>query len=611
MAYQHLQQTLANLPTSPGVYLMKDASGVVLYVGKAQSLRSRVRSYFQDSTDPHSPMIAAMLPRVREIEVMHTSSEVDALVLENNLVKQFQPKYNIKLKDDKRYPYIRVSTKEAFPRISVTRSAEKDGNKYWGPFVHAKATRDTIKQLIRLFPIRTCHLDLQESGNRHRVCLDFHIGRCPGPCADHISVEEYGDIVDGVRMFLNGKTDALVDDLNRKMQTASADLNFERAARLRDRIEAIEKATDAQQIDSSSGESYDAIGCSVRGSVACAQVLMVRGGKLVEREHFFLNDVEGEPARSVLSAFVPQYYAEASYVPATVVLPVEIDMEETVRDWLQTKRGGKVALHVARRGRKYEMIELATRNAATTLQQREANVVGSVDDHPALKELMTMLNLDRLPRRIECYDISNFGGDIIVGSMVVFEDGKPARGEYRRFRVRDIEGPDDYAAMRQVIHRRFTRGISEGAEMPNLIIIDGGKGQLNAASDALQEIDYLQQPRVGLAKRFEHLFVPGVSDPLILRKDHPTLHMIQHIRNEAHRFAVTYLRTIRDKRMTHSVLDEIPQIGSKRKQALLLHFGDVDAVRQASLDDLMSVKTITRPVAQRIYKHLHSRQADA
>lgn len=608
MAYEHLKSTLANMPPSPGVYLMKDRAGTVLYVGKAKSLRSRVRSYFQASNTPHATTIGALLPHVQEIEVLHASSAVDALILENNLIKQYQPRYNIKLKDDKRYPYIRISMDDPYPAISVTRNVEQDGSKYFGPYVHAGATRETLKQLTRLFPIRTCALQLKEAGNTHRVCLDYHIGRCPGPCADLVSLEDYSDIVDDVMLFLGGKTKALVDELKARMARAAEELDYERAAVLRDRIDAVERGTHQQRMDSVSDEDYDAVGCAVVGGMACAQVLMIRGGKLVEREHFFLTEVDAADVGAVLSAFVPQYYAEASFVPPTVVLESAPDMHETIEAWLSEKREGRVTLYVPTRGRKHDMAELASRNSETILKQREVNVVGNAGENPALRELMGICNLDRMPARIEAYDISNFGADIIVGSMVVFEDGVPARSEYRRFRVRDIQGPDDYAAMKQVITRRFSRGIAEGAVMPNLIIIDGGKGQLGAASDALIDVDYVQQPRFGLAKRYEHIFLPDGSDAIILSKQNPTLHLVQHIRNEAHRFAVNYLRRLRDKRMTQSVLDEIPHVGDRRKQALLQHFGDIDGVRQASLDELLAVRNITRPVAQRIFKHLHDRQ---
>lgn len=608
MAFEHLQGTLANLPSSPGVYLMKNASGTVLYCGKAKSLRSRVRSYFQASSTPHASTIGAMLPHVAEIEILHATTAVDALILENNLIKQYQPRYNIKLKDDKRYPYIRITMDDPYPAISVTRNVEQDGSRYFGPYVHAMATRETLKQLTRLFPIRTCNLQLKETGNTHRVCLDYHIGRCPAPCADFVSLEDYSDIVDDVILFLGGKTKALVDELKGRMAKAAENLDYERAAVLRDRIESVEKGTQKQGMDSASDEDYDAIGCAVVGTMACAQVLMIRGGKLVEREHFFLTDVEAVEPAAVLSAFVPQYYAEASFVPRTVVPQTAPDMHETIEKWLSDKREGRVTIYVPTRGRKFDMAQLASRNAETILKQREANVVGTAGENPALRGLMEICNLDRLPARIEAYDISNFGGDIIVGSMVVFEDGVPARSEYRRFRVRDIEGPNDYAAMRQVITRRFSRGIAEGTVMPNLILIDGGKGQLSAASDALIDVEYTQQPRVGLAKQFEHMFLPNDPEPIILSKANPTLHLVQHVRNEAHRFAVNYLRRLRDKRMTQSVLDEIPYVGDRRKLALLKHFGDIDGVRRASLDELLAVRSITRPVAQRIYKHLHEHQ---
>ncbi|MBM3213353.1 excinuclease ABC subunit UvrC [Candidatus Poribacteria bacterium] len=606
MPFDHLADTLAKLPASPGVYLMKGEDGTVLYVGKAASLRSRVRSYFQPSAKPHGTLIAMMLPRVHSIEILHANSAVDALILENNLVKQYQPRYNIKLKDDKRYPYIRLTVREPFPMLSVTRNTERDGSRYFGPFVHARATRETLKVLTKAFPVRTCALELSAIGNDYRVCLDHHLGRCPGPCADLVTVEDYAPLVQGVMMFLSGKTDRLLESLEKRMADAARSLDFEAAARLRDQIRDIRQATELQRLDSAAGQDYDVIGTAIRDGLACAQVLMVRDGKLVEREHFFLTDVEGEETSSVVAAFVAQYYADASFVPSTIVLIEPVEMQDTLSEWLTQKRGARVTIHVAQRGQKREMAGLAQRNAATILEQRAANVVYSAGERPELRELMEIMNLDTIPHRIEAYDISNFGGDIIVGSMVVFEDGEPAKSEYRRFRVKDVQGPDDYAAMRQVIFRRFTRGIQEGTPMPDVILIDGGKGQLNAASEGLADADYARQPRFGVAKRYEHLFLPDAADAIILRKDHPTLHLVQRIRDEAHRFAVSYLRRLRDRRMNTSILDEIPSIGDRRKRALLSHFGDVESIRHASLDDLLSVKSITRPVAQRIFKHLHS-----
>ena len=606
MQAERLGATLDALPPSPGVYLMKGRGGEVLYVGKAASLRSRVRSYFQTAS-PRSPTIAALIPRVESIETIDSNSAVDALILENNLVKRLQPRYNIKLKDDKRYPYVRVSMKEPFPALSVTREAKQDGNRYFGPYVHSRAVRGALKRLTTLFPLRTCSLDLKESGNRHRVCLDYHIGKCPGPCADRISAEAYGEIARGALMFLSGKTDAFIEELREEMTAAAERQEFERAARLRDRMRDIERFSERRQMESSSGESYDAIGCATLGTTACAQALLVRGGKLIDREQFFLTDVEGESAERVLSAFVPQYYAEASYIPPMIALQAPVDMQELTEEWLTQKRGSRVRLHAPQRGKRRDMTALAAKNAETALAQRAARVVGSSDEHPGLKQLMEALNLDRLPRRIEGFDISNAGGDIVVGSMVVFEDGKPARSEYRRYRIRGAGGQDDYAAMREIVLRRFSRAVREGSAMPDLIVIDGGKGQLSAAEEALIEVDYPQQPRLGLAKRFEHVYLPGESEPVIIRKDQPALHLIQQLRDEAHRFAVAYLRRLRSRRLTHSILDDIPQVGKRRKQALLERFGDINAIREASLDDLLGVPSMTRPVAQRIYKRFREK----
>ena len=597
-----------SLPNAPGVYLMKASDGTVIYVGKAIRLRTRVRSYFREKS-AHA-LTSQMMRYVTEIDYIVTETEVEALILENNLIKAHQPRYNVKLKDDKRYPYLCVTVNEPFPRIHITRKAENDGARYFGPFVHVRSTRQVLKQLTKLFPIRTCTLPLTETENRYRVCLDYHIGRCPGPCADKIDAPDYDKIVQKVCQFLSGNTDAVVKELTEQMQAAAEALDFETAAKYRDTLKDVQQAITTQNMDSVSAADEDVIGIAARTDIACVQLLRVRDGKLLEREHYYLNDADPESLVTGLSAFISQYYQNAVFVPKTVVLPMPIASMELIEEWLSEKRGNRVGLHVPRAGRLRKLQTLASKNAEILLTQREQNVVYSSGVEPALVELQELLGLKHPLRRIEAYDISNLGDRFAVGSMVVLEDGKPASGEYRRFKIRSVEGQNDFAMMQEVITRRFRRALADDEKfnkLPDLMLIDGGKGQLSAAQAAMKTFasSHLPDiPMIALAKRIEEIFVLGKSDSIVLREDNPTLHMIQRLRDEAHRFAVTYHRRLRQKSLSESVLDEIPNLGPKRKQALLRHFGSIEAIREASLDGLLSVKGIPRSVAENIRKHL-------
>ena len=602
-----------SLPNAPGVYLMKASDRTVLYVGKAIRLRTRVRSYFREKST--SALTSQMMRYVTEIDYIVTETEVEALILENNLIKAHQPRYNVKLKDDKRYPYLRVTVNEPFPRIHITRKAENDGTRYFGPFVHVRSTRQILKQLTKLFPIRTCTLPLAEVGNRYRVCLDYHIGRCPGPCADKIDVPDYDEIVRKVCQFLSGNTDVVVKELTEQMQAAAEALDFETAAKYRDTLKDVQQAITTQNMDSVSAADEDVIGIAARTDIACVQLLRVRDGKLLEREHYYLNDADPASLATALSAFISQYYQNAVFVPKRVVLPMPIASMELIENWLSEQQGNRVGLHVPRAGRLRKLQILATKNAEILLTQREQNVgVGLPSPYngiePALVELQELLGLKHPLRRIEAYDISNLGDRFAVGSMVVLEDGKPASNEYRRFKIRFVKGQNDYAMMQEVITRRFRRALADDEKfnkLPDLMLIDGGKGQLSAAQAAMKIFASSQLPDIpliALAKRIEEIFVPGKSEPIVLREDNPTLHMIQRLRDEAHRFAVTYHRRLRQKSLSASVLDEIPNLGPKRKQALLQHFGSIEAIREASLDGLLSVKGLPRNVAENIRKHL-------
>ena len=613
-----------SLPNTPGVYLMKASDGSPIYIGKAVNLRNRVRSYFQQSGITDNPLTAQMMRYVTEVDFFVTSNEIEALILENNLIKAHQPRYNVKLKDDKRYPFLRVTTNEPFPRIMITRKTESDGTRYFGPFVRVRSTRQVLKQLTKLFPIRTCTLPLEESENRYRACLDYHIGRCPAPCANKINMQDYKKIVGKVRQFLGGNTNAVVKELRQQMQDAAKSLDYEKAAKYRDMLKDVQQAVTTQQsLDKVSTVDEDVIGIATAfqhdlqsrlGDVACVQVLHIRDGKLLEREHYYLNDVHPELIPTALSAFVSQYYQNAVLVPKTIVLPMQIESVELIEKWLREKRGNHVSLHVPRAGRLRRLQNLAMKNAEVLLIQREQSVVYSSDVDPALVELQELLDIKHPLRRIEAYDISNLGDRYAVGSMVVLEDGKPASSEYRQFRIRDVIGQNDYAMMQEVITRRFRRaetGDIKFSKLPDLMLIDGGKGQLSSVQTALQTFEKAdlnpvptQIPLIALAKRIEEIFIPGNPEPIVLREDNPTLHMIQRLRDEAHRFAITYHRKLRHKALSESVLDEIPNIGPKRKQALLKQFGSIEAIRQASLDQLLSVKGIPRNVAENIRKNL-------
>ncbi len=614
-----------SLPDAPGVYLMKASDGSPIYIGKAVNIRSRVRSYFQQSGSlTENPFIAQMMRYVTEVDYIVTSTEIEALILENNLIKAHQPRYNVKLKDDKRYPFLRVTTNEPYPRIMITRKTDNDGTRYFGPFVRVRSTRQVLKQLTKFFPIRTCTLPLKETNNKYRACLDYHIGRCPAPCANKIDVQEYKKIVHKVCQFLGGNTSSVVRELRQQMQAAAKSLDFETAAKYRDMLNDVQQAITTQQsLDNVATVDEDVIGIATAfqhdlqsklGDVACVQVLHIRDGKLLEREHYYLNDVHPDLIPTAVSAFVSQYYQNAVLVPKTIVLPMQVESVELIEKWLSEKRGNHVTLHVPRAGRLRRLQTLATKNAEVLLSQREQSVVLSSDVDPALVELQELLKINHPLRRIEAYDISNLGDRYAVGSMVVLEDGRPASSEYRQFRIREVVGQNDYAMMQEVITRRFRRAVTgdtKFSKLPDLILIDGGKGQLGAAQDALHpfaeaKLDPIptQIPMIALAKRIEEIFVPGNPDPIVLREDNPTLHLIQRLRDEAHRFAIAYHRKLRQKALSVSVLDEIPNIGPKRKQALLQQFGSIDAIRQASLDELLSVKGIPRNVAENIRKNL-------
>lgn len=617
-----LLEKVKALPAKPGVYLFRNEAGEVIYVGKAVSLRDRVRSYFQQRGRFVSPKVKAMVEHIRDLEYIVTDSEVEALILESNLIKEYSPWYNVRLKDDKNYPYLKV-TAERFPRVTVVRRPGKDG-RYFGPYTDSKAVRETMKFLRKLFPVRTCSLDLSGPLD-YKPCLLYHIGRCGAPCAGLQSEEEYNRLVDEVCLFLEGRQHRLLPELRRKMEEAAARLEFEKAARLRDQLQALERVVERQKIVSTAGEDQDVIGIARSGDVACVQVFFVRDGKLTGRDHFYFDAPPDSPDEEVLAAFMGRFYADAAFIPKEILLPLRLEEHEVTGEWLTARRGARVHLRVPARGEKRRLVEMVNQNAALVLGEREAKEsrrLAHVEE--GLRELQEVLGLPALPRRIEAFDISNTQGAEPVASMVVLVDGVPANGEYRRFKIREIEGPNDFAMMRQAVQRRFARGLKERDELaalpleerasaeakakfahfPDLVLIDGGKGQLSAAREVLRELGLGGLPTIGLAKRLEEIFLEDRSEPILLPRESPALHLLQQVRDEAHRFALTYHRKLRSQRQSRSVLDQIEGIGPKRKKSLIQHFGSVKRVREATLEELKAVPGIPAELAERIYQEM-------
>jgi len=610
-----LKGQLHAIPAKPGVYLMKDVQGKVIYVGKAVNLRNRVRSYFHASAS-YSLKVQRMAERVADLDFIVTDSEIEALILECNLIKKHRPRYNVRLKDDKRYPYIKVTWQEDFPRIYVTRRMQRDGARYFGPFTAVWAVHQTLDLLRRVFPYLTCKRRI--TGTDKRACLYYHIGRCAGPCIGAVSKERYRAMIEQVCLFLEGKQEEIVASLRREMEEAAEKLDYERAATLRDRIQAIERVIEKQKVVSAAMSDQDVIALARGDGQACVQVFFIRQGKLIGREYFVLAGTEDEEDEEVMASFIKQFYDEAAYIPSEILLQREIEEAAIIQDWLRGKGGAEVTLRVPRRGRKRELVGMAAANATETLAHLQAQwMTDESRGLAALTELQEYLHLESPPARIECYDISNIQGMAATGSMVVFVKGVPRKSDYRRFKIRTVEGADDYAMMREVLRRRFkrakegkegeTRG-NKGAEvwtmLPDLIIVDGGKGQLNAALEVLKEHGLEDLPVVGLAKEQEEIFVPGRLEPVTLPRGSQGLFLVQRIRDEAHRFAIGYHRRLRRKGGLASTLEEIPGIGPKRRRALLKRFGSIEAIREATVEELAAVEGMSRSAAERVKEYL-------
>ena len=588
-----VEEKLKQLVHSPGVYIMKNDKGKIIYVGKAISLKNRVSQYFRQSHN-HSPKVKAMVSHVEDFETIICGSEMEALILECNLIKKHRPKYNISLKDDKTYPYVKVTMAEDFPRVYITRRVVRDGSKYFGPYTNVSALHDSLKLLKKLFPLRSCRrLDAD------RPCLEHHIGRCLAPCAGKVSAADYGAMIRTVLLFLEGRTDMVDNDLESRMNEAADNLEFEAAARLRDQLLAVRAISEKQRIVSGT-DDQDAIGMARSGLGACVQVFYIRNGKMVGRNHFLLSGSDDEADENLLQAFLQQYYSEASFVPKEILLPIEIPDMELLGSWLSGLKGQKAEIICPKRGTKKDIVDMAVENAKKSLSD-EADRIKLANEQTigAVADLGRYLGLVKPPKRMECFDISHIQGSETVASMVVFEDGVPKKSDYRRFKIRSAEGkPDDFKSMREVTMRRYGK---PDAEMPDLIIIDGGKGQLSSALEIIRGAGHCSVAVVGLAKRFEEVYREGESDPVILPRGSQALYLIQRIRDEAHRFAITFHRQLRNKRNLVSVLDHIDGIGPKRRKLLLEHFSNIDKIKEASVAEMASLDGMTTPAAEAVF----------
>jgi len=615
-----LQATLAKLPTKPGVYLLKDKNGRVLYVGKAQSLRTRVRQYWQQSRGSQAPLrIESAIDRVADVEYTMVDSVSEALLLEATLIKRHQPRFNVRLKDDKSYPYIKVTLGDDFPRIERTRKLPNDGSRYFGPYASASSVDEAMNLIRRLFPFRTCTIPISE-GKRAlpRPCLLYHIKRCQGPCIEAIGKDAYRADIDQVMLFLEGRSEQVAKRLREEMNRASESTDYERAADMRDKLRAIERTMESQKMAAFAKTELDVLGYARQGGGAAVQLFAIRNGTTVARDIFLLENVGDSPDVEALSAFVKQYYAAASSIPPRVLVPWPLPDQAELTSFLGARRGHRVAIDVPQRGERRALMALAARNAAETLDREQARWLADQGKTlAALEELAGALGLPAPPLRIECYDISTIQGANTVGSMVVFEEGRPRSGEYRRFRVRTSAvapgRPDDYASHREVLRRRFYRALEaeEGAaeelrwRLPDLVVIDGGLGQVNAARGVLDELGLHDLPAVGLAKEREEIFLPGLSTPLVLPTNSQALYLVQRLRDEAHRFAITYHRKLRAKSQVRSVLDDVAGVGPARKRALLRVFGSTKQMRSATVDEIASVPGISRALAETIHATLN------
>lgn len=604
-----LEEKLENLPTGPGVYQHKDADGKVLYVGKAKNLRNRVRQYFQKSRSVE-PRIDRMLAKATDLDIIVTDSEVEALILEANLIKKLKPRYNVNLKDDKSYPYI-VITNEPYPRVFVTRQIRRDGSRYFGPYTDVKNVRSALKTVRDIFMIRSCNYFIDDEVIRKRkikVCLDYHIKKCEGPCEGLVSQEKYNAMIEQVARLLQGKTETLIQLLREEMERLAGAMKFEEAALLRDRIKGLEAYSEKQKAVALDQIDRDIFAFAAEGDDACGVIFKIRDGKMVGRQHYYMSNVEEKPEAEILETLLQQYYLEADSIPKEIFLSTHIADTDAVQRWLTEKRGEAVTLVQPTQGEEAKLVRLSQSNARFLLDELKLQKMKRADYVPhAVKALQRDLRLPKLPRRIECFDNSNIQGSDPVASMVVFVDGKPKKSEYRKFKIKSVVGPDDFASMREIIERRYTRVLQEGLERPDLIMVDGGKGQLSSAVEILGKLGLGDQPIIGLAKRLEEVFVPGKSEPEMMPKSSSGLRLLQQIRDEAHRFAITYHRSLRAKRTLQTELDLIEGIGKRRAKELLEAFGSVQGVKFATAEQIAEV--VGEKVAAKIAEYFSTVEA--
>lgn len=611
---------LKNLPDKPGVYLMKNSLGEVIYVGKAKILKNRVKSYFQNSKN-HSEKVRVMVKNISEFEYIVTDSEMEALILECNLIKKYSPKYNILLKDDKFYPFIKITIKDDYPRVFVTRNFAKDGSKYFGPYTNGAAVYETINLIYKIFPLRTCKLAIRENGEKVRPCLNYHIKKCFGPCGGHITKEEYGKMISDIIDVLSGKETYVTKMLKDEMERAAEELEFEKAAALRDKILSIEAIVEKQKIFKTMEGDEDFINIEQDEKDSCIQVFFSRDGKIIGREHFIFENTANEGIGEIIEEFIATFYGGTAKVPKTIFVP-EINELELMEEYLTIKKGSKVWIKVPQKGQKKDMLEMVKNNAQITLEKFKDKYLKDKElNRVSLLELQELLSLDEWPSRIEAYDISNIQGVDSVGTMIVFEEGRAKNSDYRRFKIKTVKGANDYDSMREILTRRFNHGLDEikaiqqrdlklsagkFSTFPDLIMMDGGKGQVNIALEVLKSLN-IDIPVCGLVKDDKHQ-TRGIvynNKELIINRGSNLMQLIRRIQDEVHRFAITYHRSLRDKRTLHSILDDIPNVGEKRRRALLMKFGSVDNIKKATIEELLDTQSIDKKSAQSIYNYFN------
>lgn len=616
------QHQLKILPDKPGVYIMKNSLGEVIYVGKAKVLKNRVRQYFQNSKN-HSEKVRAMVKNIAEFEYIVTDSEMEALILECNLIKKYSPRYNIALKDDKFYPFIKITTNEDFPRIYVTRNFAKDGNRYFGPYTNGTAVYEVMGLIKKLFPLRTCKKAIVEGGEPTRACLNYHINLCKAPCAGYISKAEYWEMIDEIINILNGTDTSIIKKLKLEMEKAAEELEFEKAAKIRDRILAIELISEKQKMFTVKEGDEDFIDLYTDEKDGCAQVFFVREGKVTGREHFMIENISDDPVKEVISSFIASFYGGTAQIPKTIYVPEEIEDQELIEKFLTEKRGSKVWIKVPKKGDKKNLLDMVRNNAKIMLDQFKEKMVEEKElNKSALTELADVLGLDSLPARIEAYDISNIQGVDSVGTMVVFENGKAKNSDYRRFKIKSVKGPNDYESMREILSRRFSHGLEEVNKIkernleyskgkfcifPDLIMMDGGKGQVNIALEVLKDFG-IEIPVCGLVKDHKHR-TRGIifnNEEILIRRGSGLMNLITRVQDEVHRYAITYHRSLRDKRTLHSILEDIPRIGEKRRRNLLMKFGSIDNIKKASMEELLDTPGIDKRAAESIKQYFSS-----